>query len=570
MLAVYAFSEIVCASLAMFYTTIVAQAVIDEIEFSHDFYVALSIAGRYFAIVAICTCVMLAIDNFYVRWKRQGVEGAIEQEIYVHALNSDQSHFEHADYLDSYKLATEEFVSRSSEAMEQCIKLAAYVVQFFMFTSLIVLRGGYVVAIIAGLALFAAWGQFTWSKVTATRSRLMVRPRRKSDYVRRLFFNQEMVAELKSSKSAEFINKLYEQSVTERIKTFKAFAHKEFIVCVLCYLSLRSTEFAVPIYVAWGIVSGKFEGIGVYATLIAASVAFKHALEGITWWSSQIFLHAQYAAQVQTFFQTQSYIEANNNGTLQPSSGPFHVEISDLSFSYPEGSFKLHIPHMLIDPGKRIAIVGRNGAGKSTLAKLLLRLYDPCKGDISINGHRLPEYDVKSLRHHVGVAFQSPTLYALTVRENMTVYGRRTDGELEQALCILDLPIALDQQYTKEFDDDGVLLSGGQAQKFGISRLLHGDFGLIILDEPSSALDPLAEAKLAELIFDNATTSTLMIAHRLATVRNADRIYVLDDGAIVESGTHDELMQQHGLYHQLFTKQARGYSENSVAHTDVS
>jgi len=203
--------------------------------------------------------------------------------------------------------------------------------------------------------------------------------------------------------------------------------------------------------------------------------------------------------------------------------------------------------------------VGENGAGKSTLAKLLLRLYDPDEGDILYNERPIGDYDVHRLRRKIGVAFQDPQVYAFTVRENMTLYNRADDDTLRDVLRRAGLDLNLDSQVTREFDREGAVLSGGQAQKLGLTRLLHGQFGLLLLDEPSSALDPLAEYQMTRLIFRQTEVTTIMVAHRLSTVRNADRIYLVDAGRIAECGTHGELMALGGKYAEMFNRQAEEY-----------
>ena len=152
---------------------------------------------------------------------------------------------------------------------------------------------------------------------------------------------------------------------------------------------------------------------------------------------------------------------------------------------------------------------------------------------MQINGRPIADYDVSTLRGRIGIAFQQSRLYALSVRENMTAYADADDARLKSCLEGVGLRLSLDAQVTKEFDENGAVLSGGDAQRLCLTRLLHSEFGLLILDEPSSALDPIAEYRIAKLIFDRSPTTTVMVAHRLSTVVDADRIYLLSgaDGA---------------------------------------
>ena len=208
--------------------------------------------------------------------------------------------------------------------------------------------------------------------------------------------------------------------------------------------------------------------------------------------------------------------------------------------------------------------MGENGAGKSTLAKLLLRLYDIDSGAILYNGKPIGEWDVHELRKRVGIAFQDANLYALTLRENLQYYNPGASDERRmKALKTVGLDRLDDMEKTvsREFVEDGIMLSGGETQKLALARLLMDDFGLMILDEPSSALDPLAEYKMTKLMFDVSNTTTIMIAHRLSTIRDADRIYLISGGEVAEQGTHEELMALNGKYAEMFRKQAENYTK---------
>jgi ATP-binding cassette subfamily B protein len=197
----------------------------------------------------------------------------------------------------------------------------------------------------------------------------------------------------------------------------------------------------------------------------------------------------------------------------------------------------------------------------------LLRLYDVSGGEVLINGRNIKDYDIHKLRLHIGVAFQDVRVLAMSLRDNLTVYHDMPDEGLAEVIHKLGLESVLekaggnlDTMVSREFTEDGVALSGGEAQRLTLARLFTGAFGLLVLDEPSSALDPLAEYKLMQIILDASNTATtLMIAHRLSTVREFDRIYHMEEGAIIESGTHEELMSAQGKYWEMFTRQAENY-----------
>ena len=213
--------------------------------------------------------------------------------------------------------------------------------------------------------------------------------------------------------------------------------------------------------------------------------------------------------------------------------------------------------------------MGENGAGKSTLLKLILRLYDVSSGQVMINGIDIRQYDIQKLRQRMGVAFQNSNIYALSYAENLQLYGERTQADLESITGSLDLDKVLEKnqadfttEITREFSDSGMMLSGGEMQKMAIARIMGGGFGLLLLDEPSSALDPLSEYKLTNLLLGEANqTTTIIVSHRLSTVREADTILLMSDGKIKEKGSHDELMSMDGIYAEMFTKQSELYGK---------
>jgi ATP-binding cassette subfamily B protein len=283
---------------------------------------------------------------------------------------------------------------------------------------------------------------------------------------------------------------------------------------------------------------------------------------------NQVFEITLQGEKIAKFFEAESVIEPPNPNAVPAPDGVYSVELRDISFGYENSVFGIKGFNLIVKPGQRVAIVGENGAGKSTLTKLLLRLYDVAGGQILINGRDIRDYDVHALRRHIGIAYQDVRILAMSLRDNLTVYNDATDEELLRVIDRLGLQSVLekaggnlDVQISREFTEDGVVLSGGEAQRVALARLFTGSFGLLLLDEPSSALDPLAEYNLMQVILDKSNTATtIMIAHRLSTVRNFDIIYHVENGEIIESGTHDELMEKQGKYYEMFTRQGENYN----------
>lgn len=247
------------------------------------------------------------------------------------------------------------------------------------------------------------------------------------------------------------------------------------------------------------------------------------------------------------------------------------IEFRHVYFKYPGSeNYVIEDVSFKLKSKEKIAIVGVNGAGKSTIIKLLLRFYQPEKGSILINNKDIQEYSLEALHRLFGVCFQDIIKYALTMKENITlsdVEQAENETELYKAIVaaslekiVQEVPNGYDAMLTREFDDQGIELSGGQWQKIAIARTFFRNANILVLDEPSSALDPEAE----EYIFSSfkemsKNKSGIIISHRLSSIRMVDKILVLEQGTIVEQGTHKELMELDGRYALLYNMQAEKY-----------
>ena len=222
-----------------------------------------------------------------------------------------------------------------------------------------------------------------------------------------------------------------------------------------------------------------------------------------------------------------------------------------------------------IEKNQICSLIGPNGAGKTTLIKLIMRLYDPNEGEILLDGVNIKEYDVEEYRRKIGTVFQDFKIFAATVKENVLLdfaeKGKDEDvmkaiGKSGFAERLETLSDGLQTNLTTEFEENGVNLSGGEGQKLAVARVFYKDANLIILDEPSSALDPIAEYHLNHSMLTAAENkSVVFISHRLSTTRIADRIYMLEKGRIIEVGTHAELLERKGKYAKMWRVQAGQY-----------
>ncbi|MDP3730951.1 MAG: ABC transporter ATP-binding protein [bacterium] len=249
---------------------------------------------------------------------------------------------------------------------------------------------------------------------------------------------------------------------------------------------------------------------------------------------------------------------------------PPKIQFINVNFGYPDGPKVLKNISFELKPGEHLAIVGPNGAGKTTLTKLLLRFYDPTEGQILVNDYDLRDLKLSHWYKFIGTLFQDFVKFMLTVKDNILLGNSDTIDERKMreaarksgaAEFIEELPKKYDQRLGRRFEE-GIELSHGQWQKLALARAFYEEAPVLILDEPTSAIDAEAEAK----IFDNLykvykDKSLILISHRFSTVKNADKIIVLQNGRITEEGNHESLMKKDGVYARMFRKQASGYVE---------
>lgn len=251
------------------------------------------------------------------------------------------------------------------------------------------------------------------------------------------------------------------------------------------------------------------------------------------------------------------------------------IELKSVSFRYPSvEEDTLKNINLTIHPHEKIAIIGYNGAGKTTLTKLLFKFYPPSSGMLYLDSESYEDLSKQSIRNCYGLILQNFQVYAVSIAENILM--RKKEGPEDEEIVwgalqkvgleekVRNLPEKIDTLLTKEFSNHGLELSGGERQRLAIARIFASNAPIIVLDEPTSALDPLAEATINEEILELCKEKTIiLISHRLSTVVHTDKIYLMKNGEIVESGTHETLMEQKGIYHEMFMAQAKYYLSSS-------
>lgn len=396
---------------------------------------------------------------------------------------------------------------------------------------------------------------------------------RKVGYFRRVFYMPDYAKELRCGGIAEHLQNEYQKTNNQLIACNKKYQKKYLFLWILSDLlvyllpSVGITSYLVVRYITDATLS-----LGSFSASISASQKLYYTLDDIGNYINKFHEHSLYIEKVKTFMQYEPKIK----GSVTEVPAFESLTVKNLDFVYPftkDEKKTLQGLNLEIKKGEKVAFVGYNGAGKTTLIKLLMRLYDTTSGEILYNGRNITDFDPEKYREHIGAVFQDYKVFAATVAENV-MGGEYTDADEEAVLSALraasfeeklkQLPEGIHSQLTTEFSKDGVGLSGGEAQKIAIARVFARPFELIIMDEPSSALDPIAEYELNQSILKNAEGKTVIfISHRLSTTRMADKIYMFDGGEIVESGSHDELMEQNGKYAEMYRVQAKKYKTAS-------
>lgn len=282
----------------------------------------------------------------------------------------------------------------------------------------------------------------------------------------------------------------------------------------------------------------------------------------------EIMKNAMFINNLRDFLEYEETIPEDQDGVM-PDKEFESLEFKNVSFAYKEGKMTIKNLSFKITKDQTAALVGHNGAGKTTIIKLMIRLYDPTEGVILYNGRDIREYNLKAYREVFATTFQDFALFGMSVKDNVLM-GRHYENEdelVKKALKragVLDkiesLSDGIDTMMTKEFDDEGAVLSGGESQKVAVARTFVKEAPMKIFDEPSSALDPIAEYELFKNIMKEGREHTMLfISHRLSSVRNCDKVFMLEKGTIIEEGTHEELMERNGSYAYMYRKQAMNY-----------
>lgn len=396
---------------------------------------------------------------------------------------------------------------------------------------------------------------------------------RTGSYAKRVFYEKKYAGELRLFGIGNLLLYRHEKAYDEMQKRTREIRKKVSVLETLKWViyGLLSTVFPY-LYIAFVLHKGEAQ--------TAAYIAMIPALSTLSWRTSDavelMVALAKESAFVTNLRDFLSYAPKSENAEMKQAEHLDDIVIKNMGFTY-SGAEKptLRDVNMTIRKGEKIAIVGHNGAGKTTLVKLIMGLYNATAGEITVSGENINCYEPKSYHSRFGTVFQDLQVFALPLSHNVLMHKPRNEEERRLAEESLrkaqfgdkldSLENGIDTMVTKEFDENGMGLSGGEAQKIAIARVFARKPDIVILDEPSSALDPIAEYNM----YKNMITATdgetvIFISHRLSATRDADRIYMFENGTVIEEGSHEELMKLDGKYAEMWKLQAQNYLANEV------
>jgi len=400
--------------------------------------------------------------------------------------------------------------------------------------------------------------------------------RRQMNYYSTIMTDKDSAKEIKILGLADTFTEKYNTAFDKYYRGLKKIITKEGLSQVLVSLIYVLASVALFGYVAYTVV---FEGaaIGDYTLYTGALTSIASYVTTVITSTATIYEGTLFIENMLDYMNEETTVVATLDPPAIPERNTSHViELRDVSFSYPGTEvYVIKNVNLTLKTDESVVLVGLNGAGKTTLLKLIMRLYDPTDGVILLDGRDIREYDTKALYDMYGIIFQDFGKYADTVSENIrfgdVVGGADGMGEgiklaAERAGAdgyIEKLSLGYETPLTRLFEEDGIELSGGQWQKLSIARAFYKKSDILIMDEPTASLDPLAEQDVFNMFSELSEGKiSIFVSHRLSGATTAGKIIVLEDGQIVEMGTHKELMALGDKYYTLFSTQAKRYNES--------
>lgn len=507
-------------------------------------------------------------NQYYIPRVKNKLTQKMQLLLYDKARTVDLTCYDDPEYYDNFTWSMQQSADRAlasfgylSQTLSVLTSLSAVgtVVSSLDWISIVIIVAGVVVRFISDRKKI---------KVNYEKAVDINPVQRKIDYINRLFYLDKYAKEIRLNPIENFLLRKFDAAYDEKRQITLINAKQNLKVDVFSSFS-SNLLYQVLFYLVIGYRVVVEHSMTVTDMLVAES-AISTVTERINSLVSIVDGLKESGQYIQKYLDFMNY---EPRVTQRPDALPLTTPVDLLSFRNVSFRYRDDAPEVLknisfdIHKNEKLAIVGYNGAGKSTLIKLMMRLYEPTGGALAVNGKDVHEVTIASYRNKFGAVFQDFKLFSLTLAENVwmardpdRVAVMRALEKANFADKLARLPAGLDTMLTREFDEDGTLLSGGEQQKVAIARVFAGGREIVIMDEPSSALDVDSEYELNQLMINSMSDKTVIfISHRLSTTRFADRILMMANGQIIEQGSHEQLMKLNGKYAEMFNKQAEKY-----------
>ena len=529
----------------------------------------------YFAYLFL-TQMISRINSILLQIAGELVVNHVNVKIMNKARDIDLADYDRPDFYEKLENASREAGHRPIQILNANFNIISAIISMASFIVILWAISPAAPFVIAVLSIPSAVVSFVFRKKSFLYMRHRSKDRRQMNYYSSLMTNKDMVKEVRMFGLSDTFIGRYNEVFARYFRGLKRlFVTEGFWHIVISFLSLAVNCFLF-LFIARGVVRGDYQ-IGDYSYYTGALTSISAGVTTLITTIGSIYEG--------TLFIDNMIVFMNEKKTIVPSipeprklkrNVAHRFEFQNVSFRYP-GTERDVIKNvnLVIEAGSTVVLVGLNGAGKTTLIKLLTRLYDPTEGVILLDGHDIREYAVEELYAAFGIIFQDFGKYAVTVKENIAfgqVTKDPTEGEIRRAAeqsnsaaFIEALPGGYDTPLMRYFEQDGIELSIGQWQKLSIARAFYSDTDILILDEPTASLDAIAEQEIYRQ-FDELRRdrTTIFVSHRLSSATTADCIVVLQNGAVVETGTHAELMAAKRQYYTLFSAQAERYQQDAA------
>ena len=499
----------------------------------------------------------------------QQVTDYMQGIIHAKSVEADLEYYENAKYHDALQRAQQEAPYRPPQILNRLAQASQNAISLVAMVGLLISLHWGIIGLLLVATIPAVLVRMKYSRIMYAWQRRRTQLERQSMYLGWMLTNEQFAKEVRLFDLGYWFSEEYKQIRQQLYREKLSISTKRSLSFFLSQAFAGILVFSVFAYIIYQTVRGVLllgDLVLYYQALQRGQNNLRLTLNSF----SGLYEDNLFLANLYEFLDLKPKIKQPEQPTPLPAKFKQGIVFNNVSFQYADSARQaLKNINLTIAPGETIALVGENGSGKTTLIKLLCRLYDPTSGNITIDGMDLRLFKIADLRRQVSVIFQDYAKYHFSAEENIRlgdIQVKPKDANILSAAMrsgahevITKLPQGYDTVLGKLFDR-GEELSIGQWQKVALARAFLRDSQVIVLDEPTSAMDPKAEyeifKKFRELIKDQ---SAILITHRLSTVKMADRIYVMDNGSIVESGTHDELMQLQQSYAHLFETQAQNY-----------